>query len=164
MVFRAFSLGFSWATLDCPWLGSPQAQLKSKLCLHSIRWSSRNVLVPGRSLTLLPNFGADHFWDWIFEMSSVTLGSQIQIRSVGIPKLRAPRDLILTENFATFLIQAFASLSRQNWHVRGSFLNCFSFSDNIRDGTLKGSFNLKKKTYENTTFLHQANKSLRQKV
>ena len=57
----------------------------------------------------------------------------------------------------------FASLSRQNWHVRGSFLNCFSFSDNIRDGTLKGSFNLKK-TYENTTFLHQANKSLRQKV
>ena len=76
-------VGQPWIVLG--WWESPQAQLKSKLCLHSIRWSSRNVLVPGRSLTLLPNFGADHFWDWIFEMSSVTHGSQIQIRSVGIP-------------------------------------------------------------------------------
>ena len=164
MVFRAFSLGFSWATLDCPWLGSPQAQLKSKLCLHSIRWSSRNVLIPGRSLTLLPNFGADHFWDWIFEMSSVTLGSQIQIRSVGIPNYEPQGTSFWRKISRLFLFRPLL-LSRAKIDTSGgpssTVFHFLIWQHPWWNLERKLQF---KKTYENTTFLHQANKSLRQKV
>ena len=55
MAFRQLgNLGLS----DCPWWRSPQIQLKSKLCLHSM--VVQKCTCPGRSFTLLSNFSQDH--------------------------------------------------------------------------------------------------------
>ena len=128
----------SWATLDCRIVhGGEVHKYNWNQNFAYIRWSSKNVLVPEEALHYSP----------ILVRTMPTISetgffktNNLRPRCINIISQGTTRDLVLKTNSTTFLLQAFVSLARQNWLVQGSFLPCFSFSDNFRNWTLKGSF------------------------